>query len=162
MAEILDNNQMLANNYEPKRKFEWIYQMNGIDAMTAKTAARPKKEHEKITIDYINQKRYLAGKAAWGVIRVELYDPISPSQTQKVMELMRLIHDDSTGRMGYSALYKQDFSLKMLGPDGMVVEKWTAKGAWITNVEFGDLDYSSSDALTVAFDVQADNWHLNF
>lgn len=162
MAETLDVNQMLANHYEPKRKFQWILQLDGIDAMTAKTAARPKKEHEEITIDYINEKRYLAGKGAWGVIRVELYDPISPSQTQKVMELMRLIHDDSTGRMGYSVLYKQNFTLKLLGPDGTVVEKWTAKGGWIKNVDFSDLDYASSDAVTVSFDLRADKWILNF
>lgn len=163
MAEQLDVNQMLANSYEPKRVFQWIFEMNGIDSFTAKTAQRPKKNVEHATIDWINEKRFLAGKGEWQVIRIELNDPIAPSQAQKIMQLMRLVHDDATGRMGYSALYKQDFALKMLGPDGTVVEKWTAKGAWVQNVDFGDLDYSDqSGVMAVSFDCRADKWILNF
>ena len=71
MAETLDVAQMLANTYEPKRKFLWFLEIDGIDAFTAKTAARPKKTHEKIVIDWINQKRHLAGKSVWEAMQVD-------------------------------------------------------------------------------------------
>jgi hypothetical protein len=32
MAEVLEVQDMLANTYEPKRKFRWILQIEGIDA----------------------------------------------------------------------------------------------------------------------------------
>lgn len=162
MPEILDTNRMLANEFEPKRPFRWILEIDGIDAFTAATTSRPKKEFEKIEINYINQKRYLAGKGTWQTIKIELYDPISPSAMQKVIEWLRLVHDDATGRMGYASLYKRNFSLKMLDPGGVVIEKWTAKGAWPTNIDGGELDYSNNEALKVSFDVQADAWELNF
>ena len=162
MTEILDTNTMLPNAYEPKRSFEWILSIAGIDAFTAKTAARPKKTHGDITIDWINEKRFLAGKGEWQEISIVLYDPIAPSAAQKVKEWLRIVHDDATGRMGYAAEYKKDFYLKLLGPKGEVVEKWRCKGGWPKEVDWGTLDYSSDDALTVSFNIRADKWFLEF
>lgn len=162
MAETLDTNRMLANAYEPLRQFRWILEIDGIDAFTAKTAQRPKRNHEHITIDWINEKRFLAGKSEWQTINIELHNPIAPSASQKVMEWMRLVADDATGRNGYASLYKKDFHLKILDPGGVVVEKWKAKGAWPQNVDFGDLDYASNETLTVKFECRCDKWFQVF
>ncbi len=162
MAETLDVNQMLANAYEPKRAFRWILEIDGIDAFTAKTAARPSKQHESITIDWVNEKRFLAGKGEWQTLDIELYDPIAPSQAQKVMQWLRLCHDDATGRMGYASTYKKNWNLKLLDGPGTVVEKWSCVGAWAMNVQFGELNYSNNEALTVKFTIRADKYFLQF
>lgn len=162
MAEILDINQMFANEYEPKRAFRWILEIEGIDAFTAKTAARPKKQHQDITIDWINEKRFLAGKGEWQELPIELNDPIAPSQSQKVLEWLKLVHDDSTGRMGYATAYKKNFFLKLLDGGGLVVEKWQAVGAWPKDIDGGALDFSNNEALTVKFTIRADKWKLIF
>ena len=162
MTEILDINQLFANDYEPKRAFEWVLEIDGIDSFCAKTAERPKKQHGDITIDWINEKRYLAGKGAWQEMAIELYDPVAPSQAQKVLEWLKLVHDDSTGRMGYSSVYKKNFFLKMLGPGAEVVEKWQAIGAWPKDIDPGSLDYSDDAAMTVKFTIKADKWKLIF
>lgn len=162
MTETLETNRMLANAYEPKRQFRWILEIDGIDAFTAKTAQRPKKNHEHITIDWINEKRFLAGKGEWQPIRIELHDPISPSAAQKVMEWLRLVHDDATGRMGYATLYKKDWTLKLLDPGGVVVERWKAKGAWPQEIDLGDLDFAQNETATVSFQCRADKWYLEF
>lgn len=162
MAETLETQRMLANGYEPKRQFRWLLEIDGIDAFTAKTSQRPKKEHEMITIDWINEKRFLAGKGEWQEITIELIDPIAPSQAEKVLEWLRLVHDDETGRMGYATLYKKDFSLKILDPVGNVIEQWTAKGAWPKSADWGDLDYKENEVLTVKFVCKADKWFKDF
>lgn len=162
MAETLETNRMLANAYEPKRQFRWILEIDGIDAFTAKTAQRPKKNFEHITIDWINEKRFLSGKGEWQPIRIELHDPISPSASQKVLDWLRLVHDDETGRMGYASLYKKDWYLKILDPGGVVVEKWKAKGAWPQEIDWGDLDFAQNETLTVSFSCRADKWFQEF
>jgi hypothetical protein len=162
MPEILEINQMLANNYEPKRKFEWYLEIDGLDAFVAKSFARPNKEHEDITIDYINEKRHLAGKREWQMLTLELNDPIEPSAAQKVMSWLRLVHDDATGRMGYSAVYKKDISLKMLDPHGAVVEKWNLQGVWPKTTNFNELDYSDSEAVTITIELRIDRCFLEF
>lgn len=157
MAEILETNTMLANTYEPKRKFRWLMEIQGIDAFTLKTASRPQVTFEETVIDYINTKRYVAGKGAYSPLNITLQDPIAPSAAQKVMQWVRLAYEVQTGRMGYATMYKKDFSLKMLDPQGAVIEQWDVKGAWIQDVNFSDLDYASSDNAEISLVVRYDS-----
>lgn len=113
-AEILEAQQLLADTFEPKRKFRWILAINGIDAFTAKTASRPQLVFDETVIDYINVKRYIAGKATPSPLNITLYDPIVPSAAQKVMEWIRLCFENVTGRMGYAQFYKKQINLKLL------------------------------------------------
>ena len=162
MPETLDVNHLLANTYEPKRKFRWILQIDGIDAFVLKTAARPQRTFEETTIDYINTKRYLAGKGAWNPIQVTMHDPIAPSAAQKIMDWVRLNYEELTGRMGYASFYKKDISLKVLDGQGTVVELWDITGAWPMDINFGDLDYASSDPTEISFQLRFDGAVLQY
>lgn len=162
MAEILEVNQLLADSFEPKRKFRWIIAINGIDAFTAKTASRPQLTFDETVIDYVNQKRYLSGKGTWAPISLTLYDPIIPSAAQKVMEWVRLDWENLTGRMGYAAFYKKTINLKMLDPVGAVVEDWQMDGTWIQDANFNDLDYATSDAVEISLTLRFDQATLLF
>lgn len=162
MAERLEDGQMLFNDFEPKRVFRWLFEIDGIDAFTAKTAARPKKNYGETQLEYINERRWIAGKGEWQPLPISLYDPIEPSQAVKVMEWLKLVHNDANGRMGYASAYKKNFTLKLLDPEGTVIEQWTCKGAWPKEINFGDLDYGNEDALMVEFTIRADKWFLDF
>lgn len=157
MAEILETNTMLANQFEPKRKFRWIMEIDGIDAFTLKTGARPQMTFEETVIDFINTKRYVAGKMAYSPINITLQDPIAPSAAQKAMQWVRLAYEVITGRGGYASQYKRDWSLKMLDPQGAVIEQWDIKGAWIQDFNGGDLDYATSDTAEVSLVIRYDS-----
>lgn len=162
MAETLDTRDMLANTFEPKRKFRWILAIDGIDAFTLKTAARPQINFEPVTIDWMNAKRFLSGKGTWQTMAITTHDPIAPSAAVKVMDWVRLNYEPLNGRMGYATYYKKDIQLKVLDPQGSVVELWDIQGAWPTDINFGELDYASSDPVEVAFTLQFDNATLQF
>jgi hypothetical protein len=156
MAEILEFDKMFYTNFEPKMKSRYIMEIDGIDAYLIKKAARPTIKFETIVLDHINIKRKLQGKGEWEDIKIELYDPIVPSAAQKVMEWVRLSHESITGRRGYADFYKKDITIKMLGPVGDVIEKWKLKGAFIVNVDFSDLDYTSDDIAQIDIDLAYD------
>lgn len=162
MAETLDINQLLANEAEPKRTFRWIIEVDGLDAWTARTFARPSQTFEKTVIDYINQKRYLAGKNEWAELELTLWDPIAPAASQKITQWLRMVHDAPTGRMGYSEMYKKNFSLKLLDGPGNVVEKWNIIGAWPMSVNFGELDYASSEVAQITITIRMDECRQEF
>lgn len=162
MAELLDVQQMLVSDQEPKRMYRWILNLEGIDAFTCRSFSRPSRNSDHITIDYINEKRFYAGKDEWQPLTLTLWDPVENSAAQKVMQKLRLLHDDATGRAGYASFYKQDFTLKLLDGPGNVVEKWTAKGAFFQNVQFGELDFSNSEAVNITVEIRADKWFLEF
>lgn len=162
MAETLDVNSLLANTYEPLRKFRWVLQIDGVDAYTLKTAARPQLTFDETVIDFINTKRYVSGKQTWNPIAITTHDPISPSASQKIMDWVRINYEPLTGRMGYATFYKRNISLKLLDPQGTVVQLWDIIGAWPQDVNFGDLDYASSDNAEISFTLRFDNAVLQF
>ena len=162
MAETLDVTSMLPSKFEPKRNFRWLLAIEGIDAFLLKTAARPTFETEEIEIPWINATRYLAGKTKFSTIDITLHDPIAPSGAQQVMEWIRLHYESVSGRSGYADFYKRDIQLKMLDPVGTVVELWDGKGSFITNANFGELDYGSSEAQMITLSIRTDNWVLQF
>ena len=152
MAETLSVVDMLPNKFEPKRQYRWVFSIEGIEAFLMKSASRPSYTICETTINFINSKRYLAGKLTFGNISVNLHDPIAPSGAQQVMEWIRTHAESVSGRTGYADFYKRDCQIKMLDPVGTVIELWDIKGAFITSANFGSLSYDD-DASPIGIDL---------
>jgi hypothetical protein len=72
------------------------------------------------------------------------------------MEWVRLHSESVTGRQGYAAGYKKDVELEMLDPSGVVVQKWILQGTQLNDVDFGSLDYGSSDLADISATLRFD------
>tara|TARA_Y100000287_G_scaffold76657_1_gene60683 strand:+ start:94 stop:582 length:489 start_codon:yes stop_codon:yes gene_type:complete len=162
MAETLSVTEMIPNKFEPKRKNRWIFAIEGIDAFILKTAARPSFTIGEQEINFINAKRYIAGKMTFDSLNVTLHDPIAPSGAQQVMEWIRTHYESVSGRAGYADFYKRDCQLKMLDPVGTVVELWDIKGAFLTNANFGDLSYDGEEPADISLTIRFDNCVLQY
>jgi len=162
MAETLSVTDMLPNKFEPKRKFRWVFAIEGIDAFLIKTTARPTFTTSEQAIPYLNSTRYLAGKTTFETLSVTLHDPIAPSGAQQVMEWVRTHYESVSGRAGYADFYKRDCQLKMTDPVGTVVELWDIKGAMLTSAGFGELDYGTEDPAEVTLTIRFDNCVLQY
>jgi hypothetical protein len=157
MPEILEFDKIFYRNFEPKLANRFIMEINGIESYIIKTAQRPTVTSEVVELDHINVKRKIKGKTNWDDLEITLYDPITPSGAQQVMDWVRLSHESLTGRDGYAAFYKKDIKFWSLGPVGDKVEEWTLKGAFIIQANFGEMDWSNatdpvSITLSLAFD----------
>ena len=145
-----------AYNWEPKKQHQFIMSMAGIPAYLIKTAAKPTISNGEITLDHINVQRYVKGKSVWNTMAITLYDPIEPSAAGAVIEWVRLHHESVTGRDGYSDMYKKNIQLQQLSPLGEIIEEWNLIGAFITEANFGALDWSAEEVvmidLTLRFD----------
>ena len=140
---ILDTNETMFTAFEPKLQNRFIMFIDGIPAYLIKKISRPQISFGEVVLDHINVKRKIKGKANWENITCDLYDPVTPSGAQAVMEWVRLSHESVTGRDGYSDFYKKDINIQSLGPVGDVVEEWILKGAYCHAANFGDADWSS-------------------
>ena len=121
----------------------------GIQEWWLKSAKRPSIKQNDVSIDFLNTKTHVLGRYEWENIQVTFRDAIGPSTSQALMEWVRLESESATGRQGYAAGYKRDVELEMLDPTGVVVSKWILKNAFLTDVSFGDLDYSSDDVMEI-------------
>ena len=159
---ILETNQMMFTAFEPKLQNRFLMEIEGIPAYLIKKTSRPQIEMNEIVLDHINVKRKVKGKANWTPITCDLYDPVTPSGAQAVMEWVRLGHESVTGRDGYSDFYKKDVYIRTLGPVGDVVEEWILKGAFCTNATFGDMDWTSDAPANISMTISMDYAILNY
>ena len=150
MASVIDTDEIFFTAFEPKTQNSFLLYVDGMPAYLIKGITRPSVNIEPITLDHINIKRKIrGGKAEWQDLTMSLYDPVVPSAAQAAMEWVRLSHESVTGRNGYADFYKKDLTINVLGPVGAKVEEWTVKGAFITQANFGTLDWAQGEPTTV-------------
>ena len=159
---ILETNQMMFTAFEPKLQNRFLMEIDGIPAYLIKKISRPSVEFGAVVLDHINVKRKIKGKANWADISCDLYDPVTPSGAQAVMEWVRLSHESVTGRDGYSDFYKKDIYIRTLGPVGDVVEEWILKGAYCSNANFGDMSWDSDTPANISMTIVMDYAILNY
>ena len=159
---ILNTNEMMFIAFEPKLQNRFLMEIDGIPAYLIKKIARPSVEFTGVVLDHINVKRKIKGKANWTDITCDLYDPVTPSGAQAVMEWVRLSHESVTGRDGYSDFYKKDIRFNALGPVGDVVEEWICKGAYCKAANFGEFDWASDTPANISITIRMDYAILNY
>ena len=159
---VLDPNEIMFTAFEPTVSNRFVMYIDGIPSYMIKNADAPGITLIEIKIDHINVYRKIKGKAEWKDISLSLYNPISPSGQEAIMEWVRLHHESVTGRNGYSDFYKKDINLSILGPVGDIVSEWICKGAFIKETNFGTYDWSTSDPTEISLTLGMDYAILNF
>jgi len=160
---VLDANEIMFTAFEPKVPNRFIMYIDGIPSYTIKTAGAVEVTQDEVVLNHINVYRKVKGKSKWSDISLTLFDPITPSGAQAVMEWVRLHHESVTGRDGYSDFYKKDLTIDILGPVGDIVSEWVIKGAFIKSANFGEYNWDNeSAAQNITMTVGMDYCILNF
>ena len=160
---VIGPNDIFFTPFEPKQTNRFILYMDGIPSFQIKQVGGVNLQQGVVNLNHINIQRYVKGKSIWASMSMILFDPISPSGAQAVMEWVRLHHESVTGRDGYSDFYKKDLTLNILGPVGDIVSEWIFKGAQITDANFGDYNWEDENtAQSINLTVQPDYCILNF
>ena len=159
---IVNANDVFFTAFEPKQQNRFLMLIDGIPSYQVKGVGAVSLTQGTVTLNHINVQRYIKGKTVWNTISFTLFDAITPSGAQAIMEWVRLHHESVTGRDGYSDFYKKDLTLNILGPVGDIVGEWIIKGAILTNGDFGQYDWTSDEPVEVAITVAMDYCVLNY
>jgi len=159
---VLQSNDVFFTAFEPKQKNRFIMYMDGFPTFMVKKVGEIKVENGEVELPHINVYRKVKGMTKWSDISITLYDPITPSGAQAVMEWVRLHHESVTGRDGYSDFYKKDLTFNVLGPVGDIVSEWIIKGAYIKDAGFGEYAWGEEGAQELTMTVTPDYCVLNF
>ena len=141
-----------------KRKYRWTLEIRGlcvgdIPPFYVKTAARPSLTIDETEINFLHGKTWIPGKGTWESLNVTYYDVKgNPNQSNLWSWLASVynftdpigIHQASTAR-GYAGLGV----LKLFDGCGTIMEEWNLHHVWPQAVNFGDLDYASSDEVVM-------------
>jgi hypothetical protein len=159
---VLDPSEIMFTAFEPKVQNRFIMYIDGIPSYLVKSVASPSFEAGEIILDHINTYRKVKGKVRWQDMAMTLYDPVTPSGAQAIMEWARLAHESVTGRDGYSDFYKKDLVMNVLGPVGDVVSEWIIKGAYCKTANFGAYDWANEAAVSIDITIAMDYCVLNY
>ena len=160
---VLDPNEIFFTAFEPKQANRFILYMDGIPSFIIKGVSAVSLTQGEVVLNHINILRKVKGKSVWNDVTMTLFDPITPSGAQAVMEWVRLGHESVTGRDGYSDFYKKDLTVNVLGPVGDIVSEWILKGAFIKEATFGDYNWDTeNEAKQIELTLGLDYAVLNF
>lgn len=160
---ILTADEIFFTAFEPKVQNRFIMYVDGIPTYIIKGITGLGFEQGEIIMNHINIYRKIKGKLRWNDVTLTLFDPITPSGAQAVMEWVRLHHESVTGRDGYSDFYKKDIVIDIVGPVGDIVSEWVLKGAFVKNAAFGDLNFDNDTAAqNITLTLGMDYCVLNF
>jgi hypothetical protein len=155
-----------AYNWEPKKQHQFVLSIDSgtvsIPSYLIKASGKPQLTQGEVTLDHINVQRYVKGKSNWNALTISLYDAIEPSGAQAVMDWIMQHHESHTGRDGYSTDYKKEILLQQLDPRGAIIEQWKLSGCWITDSNWGDLDWSTEDVVMIDLGIRYDWAELTF
>ncbi len=160
---VIDPNEIFFTAFEPKQANRFILYMDGIPSFIVKGVSAVSLTQGEVILNHMNVQRKVKGKTTWNDITMTLFDPITPSGAQAVMEWVRLHHESVTGRDGYSDFYKKDLRLDVLGPVGDIVSEWILKGAFVKEASFGDYNWDTeNEAKQIEVTLAVDYCVLNF
>jgi len=124
---------------------------------------RPNVNFNPITIDVYNSKVYLQGKPEWQETTVNLRDDSTGSVSQLVGEQIQKQFDFLEQASAPSGInYKFQLVYDILdGGNGTVgptvLESWELDGCFLSQVDYGEMDYKSSDPVQIACTIKFDN-----
>jgi hypothetical protein len=160
---LVSANDLFFTAFEPKQPNRFILSVDGFPSFIMKGVSAVSLTQGEVVLNHINIYQKVKGKTVWGDLTFTLYDPITPSGAQAVMEWVRLHHESVTGRDGYSDFYKKDLFINIIGPPGDIVSEWIVKGAFIKEANFGEYSWDTVDqAVNISMTVVMDYCVLNY
>lgn len=133
--------------------------------MQVTTITLPNLTYEEVALHRYNSIAYVAGKHSWEPISVTVEDDITGLAATVVKNQLetqqRLIGSDLDGRWLNTAATGSDYKfavvIDQLDGDEGVVQQWFLEGVQIMNADFGDRDYSASEAATITMSLRYDH-----
>lgn len=125
--------------------------------------SRPNLNFNPFTIDVYNSKVNLVGKPTWEPVNVNLRDDAGGNVSKLIGEQVQKQFDFAEQSSASSGIdYKFLLRFEMLdGGNGAnqptVLETWELYGAFIQTVNYGEMNYGTSEAAMIALTVMYDN-----
>jgi len=154
-----------SNNIETRRTNRWVMEFLGRGAgvfsqtelLLLESAGRPKFEIEELPMHHNQETVFFAGKHKFSPIKLKWYDAEQdPDISKGVYHWVETVISIGTMNVAHPRFYKRNASIRMLDGTGQPNEVWSMIGCWPKDVDWGDLDYSSSKICMISCTMRYD------
>ena len=162
----------------PKRAFRFTCTIGGIGTENTWLVTQVKKPSAtvgEVSHKYLNHTFYYPGRVEWDTVNVTLVDPVSPNAAGLLAKVLEdsgyvipgnnSVTDSITKKKAVDGLgpviirqFTNDVAGDGVDPTGAsgVVEEWTLKNAFVTNIDWGELNYESDDLTNITLTIRYD------
>lgn len=125
------------------------------------SVTRPSLTHDEVVLDAYNSRIYLPGKHTWDPISVVIRDDVDSAVLRELNnQLNRQVDHANQASSRAGAGYKFQMTVESLdgaNPTPGVLDKFELAGCYISNIQYGDMDYSNSGQVNVTVQIRYDN-----
>jgi hypothetical protein len=107
----------------------------------------PSADNNPVLVEYGNTYMYVKGKTRWNAITMQFYSLSDPDTNKQMWDYLGVHQDSDTGADSFKADYAGDVAITLLNPDETPVGTWTLVNAFISNINWGNVDWASEDVI---------------
>jgi len=161
-------NQFWSSNLlDPKRSFRWVLILGpeNLPTYVIKSVAKPGFTISNVPHNYISHAFNFPGRITWDPLEVTLVDPVFPDASATLVKVLQasgyaVPGEPVSSQRSFSKKQATDAlgnpTIQQLDAKGNAVDAWTLRNAWIENVKFGSLDYSTEEMVNVTMSFRFD------
>ena len=147
-----------SNVIEIRRKHRWQFSVIGRgsgyfrpeELLVLQTASRPSFKFDEPDMHHNQEVAYFAGKQTWDPVKLVWYDvQQDPDVSAGIYKWIETVVAMNAINVAHPAKYKKTASLDMLDGFGEPTETWTMYGTWPKECNWQELDYVSTDLMTI-------------
>jgi len=147
-----------ANTVEVRRKHRWVFETLGrgtgvfsqSELLVLQSASRPSFKFEEPEMHHNQEIARFAGKQDWDPVTLVWYDvEQDPDISRGIYHWIETVVDMHSIKVAHPRFYKKTAALVMLDGSGQTTEQWSLMGTWPAASNFQELDYTSTDLMTV-------------
>lgn len=147
-----------SNTVETRRRHRWVFESIGrgtgmfseTELLLLQSASRPQFSFEEPEMHHNQEVSRFAGKQDWESITLTWYDAEQdPDISRGIYHWIETVVNMVSIHVAHPRFYKRTASLAMLDGTGQHNEVWSLYGTWPTSFNGGELDYTSTEIMTV-------------
>jgi len=167
------SNDFSAGGEDPKRKYRWKVQFDGLVsdnssiAWFAKTINKPSFTVTESDHTFLNHKFYYPGRVEWQPVTLVLVDPVTPVNVGAQLAALAVAAGYELPQSADSTAFKTmsktkaaasigTITIEQLNAEAVALETWTLKNPFIKSFKWGDLDYGSDDLIEMEMEIRYD------
>lgn len=126
------------------------------------TCSRPNINWEEVTMHRYNGQAYAMSKYAFDAARMTVEDDLNSLASNAIQQqLTRQQHLIGSGApflatAASGSEYKFGMVLQQLNGNDTIIEEWAYEGCWIKGSDYGEGDYSSTEAMKITLEIRFD------
>ena len=128
------------------------------------SVSRPSLTHDDVVVDVYNSRIKLAGKHNWDDITLTVRDDVTGLVARAIAAQMQK-QVDHANQSSVKAGGGYKFGMAIQNLDGSqpaeVLDSWQLGGCYISNVNYGENNYATSDPLQISITIKYDNANHN-